>query len=125
MAFVEKILGKKTGKKTVRPEELVEASVDRAMRHDALGAHTIAEFRELGVEKVWNPARIVVVLDDYVPNKDIDTAKKCLSIRRFALEQGIENYFEVGKGGIAHQVLVEKGDVLPGTTLVGVDSHTT
>jgi 3-isopropylmalate/(R)-2-methylmalate dehydratase large subunit len=125
MTLVEKILAKKAGKKVVKPDEIVEVSVDRAMIHDALGAHTIARFRELGVEKVWDPARIVVVLDHYVPNKDIDTAKKCLNIKKFVLEQGIENYYEVGKGGIAHQVLVEKGHVLPGTTLVGVDSHTT
>jgi 3-isopropylmalate/(R)-2-methylmalate dehydratase large subunit len=125
MTLVEKILAKKAGRKVVRPDELVEFSVDRAMIHDALGAHTIARFRELGVEKVWDPARIVVVLDHYVPNKDIDTAKKCLNIKKFVLEQGIDNYYEVGKGGIAHQVLVENGHVLPGTTLVAVDSHTT
>ena len=125
MTLVEKILAKKAGKKVVRPDEIVEVSVDRAMIHDALGAHTIAKFRELGVEKVWNPARIVVVLDHYVPNKDIDTAKKCLNIKKFVIEQGIENYYEVGKGGIAHQVLVENGYVLPGMILVGVDSHTT
>ena len=125
MTLVEKILAKKAGKKVVRPDEIVEVSVDRAMIHDALGAHTIARFRELGVRRVWDPARIVVVLDHYVPAKDIDTAKKCLNIKKFVLEQGIENYYEVGKGGIAHQVLVEKGHVLPGTTLVAVDSHTT
>jgi 3-isopropylmalate/(R)-2-methylmalate dehydratase large subunit len=125
MTLVEKILAKKAGRKAVGPDEIVEVSVDLAMIHDALGAHTIAKFRELGVEKVWNPARIVVVLDHYVPNKDIDTAKKCLNIKKFVFEQGIEDYYEVGKGGIAHQVLVEKGYVLPGTTLVGVDSHTT
>jgi 3-isopropylmalate/(R)-2-methylmalate dehydratase large subunit len=125
MTLVEKILARKAGKKVVRADEIVEVSVDRAMIHDALGAHTIARFRELGVEKVWDPTKIVVVLDHYVPNKDIDTAKKCLNIKKFVLEQGIENYYEVGKGGIAHQVLVEKGHVLPGTILVGVDSHTT
>jgi len=125
MTLVEKILAKKAGKKVVRPDQIVEVSVDRAMIHDALGAHTIARFRELGVEKVWDPTRMIVVLDHYVPNKDIDTAKKCLNIKKFVLEQGIENYYEVGKGGIAHQVLVEKGHVLPGTTLVAVDSHTT
>ena len=125
MTLVEKILAKKAGKKFVKPDEIVEVSVDRAMIHDALGAHTIAKFRELGIGKVWDPARIVVVLDHYVPNKDIDTAKKCLNIKKFVAEQGIENYYEVGKGGIAHQVLVEKGHVMPGTILVGTDSHTT
>jgi 3-isopropylmalate/(R)-2-methylmalate dehydratase large subunit len=125
MTLVEQILARRSGKKTVKPDEIVEVSVDRAMIHDALGAHTIAKFRELGVDRVWNPAKIVVVLDHYVPNKDIDTAKKCLNIKKFVLEQEIENYYEVGKGGIAHQVLVENGHVLPGTILVGVDSHTT
>jgi 3-isopropylmalate/(R)-2-methylmalate dehydratase large subunit len=125
MTLVEKILAKKAGKKAVKPDEIVEVSVDRAMIHDALGAHTIAKFRELGVKKVWDPAKIVVVLDHYVPNKDIDTAKKCLNIKKFVTEQGIDNYYEVGKGGIAHQVLVEKGHVMPGTILVGTDSHTT
>jgi 3-isopropylmalate/(R)-2-methylmalate dehydratase large subunit len=125
MTLVEKILARKAGKKAVRPDEIVEVSVDLAMIHDALGAHTIARFRELGVKKVWDPGRIVVVLDHYVPAKDIDTAKKCLNIKKFVIEQGIENYYEIGKGGIAHQVLVEKGHVLPGTTLVAVDSHTT
>jgi 3-isopropylmalate/(R)-2-methylmalate dehydratase large subunit len=125
MTLVEKILARKAGKKVVRPDEIVEVSVDLAMIHDALGAHTIARFRELGVKKVWDPGRIVVVLDHYVPAKDIDTAKKCLNIKKFVIEQGIENYYEIGKGGIAHQVLVEKGHVLPGTTLVAVDSHTT
>jgi len=125
MTLVEKILAKKAGKKFVRPDEIVEVSVDRTMIHDALGAHTIAKFRELGVKKVWDPTKIVVVMDHYVPNKDIDTAKKCLNIKKFVVEQGIENYYEVGKGGIAHQVLVEKGHVMPGTILVGTDSHTT
>jgi 3-isopropylmalate/(R)-2-methylmalate dehydratase large subunit len=125
MTLVEKILAKKAGKKAVKPDEIVEVSVDRAMIHDALGAHTIAKFRELGVKKVWDLAKIVVVLDHYVPNKDIDTAKKCLNIKKFVTEQGIDNYYEVGKGGIAHQVLVEKGHVMPGTILVGTDSHTT
>ena len=125
MTLVEKILAKKAGKKVVGPDEIVEVSVDRAMIHDALGAHTIAKFRELGVKKVWDPAKIVVVLDHYVPNKDIDTAKKCLNIKKFVTEQGIDNYYEVGKGGIAHQVLVEEGHVMPGTVLVGTDSHTT
>ena len=125
MTLVEKILARKARKKVVRPDQIVEVSVDVAMIHDALGAHTIARFRELEVERVWNPTKIVVVLDHYVPAKDIDTAKKCLNIRKFVLEQGIEKYYEVGRGGIAHQVLVEKGHVLPGNVLVAVDSHTT
>jgi len=125
MTIIEKILAQKSGKSVVRPDEIVEVSVDLAMTHDALGAHTIAKFKELAVEKVWDPKKIVVVLDHYVPNKDIEVAKKCLRIKKFVVEQGIENYYEIGRGGICHQVLVEKGHVLPGTIIVGTDSHTT
>ena len=125
MTIVEKILAQKSGKSVVKPDEVVEVFVDLAMTHDALGAHTIAKFTELEAEKVWNPEKIVVVMDHYVPNKDIDVAKKCLRIKKFVIEQGIENYYEVGKGGICHQVLVEKGHVLPGMVVVGTDSHMT
>lgn len=125
MTLVEKILAKKSGQQAVRPDEIVEVSVDLAMTHDALGAHTVARFNELGVEKVWDPQKIVVIPDHFVPNKDIDTAKKCLNLKKFVMEQGIESYYEVGKGGICHQVLVEKGHVLPGTVVAGTDSHTT
>ena len=109
MTLVEKILAKKSGQAIVRPDEIVEVSIDLAMTHDALGAHTIARFNELGIKRVWDAEKIVVIPDHYVPNKDIDTAKKCLNIKKFVIEQGIENYYEVGKGGICHQVLVEKG----------------
>jgi len=125
MTLVEKILAKKSGQPLVRPNEIVDVDVDLAMTHDALGAHTAAKFNELGVSKVWDPQKIVVIPDHYVPNKDIDTARKCLNLKRFVREQGIENYYEVGKGGICHQVLVEKGHVLPGMVVVGTDSHTT
>jgi 3-isopropylmalate/(R)-2-methylmalate dehydratase large subunit len=99
MTLVEKILAKKAGKKFVRPDEIVEVSVDRAMIHDALGAHTIAKFRELGVEKVWDPARIVVVLDHYVPNKDIDTAKKCLNIKTGRLWERVPGTIRINVEG--------------------------
>ncbi len=125
MTLVQKILAKHAGLSKVSPGEIVEIGVDLAMTHDALGAHTAARFRELGVDKVWDASRIVVVPDHYVPNKDVEVAKKCLNLKRFVLEQDIENYYEVGKGGIAHQVLIEKGHVLPGMTVVGTDSHTT
>jgi len=125
MTLVEKILAKKSGQPLVRPNEIVDVYVDLAMTHDALGAHTAAKFNELGVSKVWDSQKIVVIPDHYVPNKDIDTARKCLNLKRFVREQGIENYYEVGKGGICHQVLVEKGHVLPGMVVVGTDSHTT
>lgn len=125
MTIVEKILAQHAGVKTVTPGEIVEIGIDLAMTHDALGAHTVARFKELGIAKVWDASRIVVVPDHYVPNKDVDVAKKCLHLKRFVRQQAIENYYEVGKGGIAHQVLIEKGHVLPGMTVVGTDSHTT
>jgi homoaconitate hydratase family protein len=124
MTLVEKILAKKSGQKEVHPDQIVDLQVDVAMTHDALGAHTIAKFKEFNC-KVWDPEKIVIILDHYVPNKDIDTAKKCLRIKKFVMMQGIKNYYEVGRGGICHQVLIERGHVLPGNVIIGTDSHTT
>ncbi len=125
MTLVEKILARSCGREKVVPDEIVDLNVDLAMTHDALGAHTAAKFEQLGAENVWDPSKVVVILDHYVPNKDVDTAKKCQNIRRFVQKYGIQHYYEVGRGGICHQVLLENGHVLPGMVVVGTDSHTT
>jgi 3-isopropylmalate/(R)-2-methylmalate dehydratase large subunit len=105
----------------------VTVDVDLAMTHDALGAHTIAKFKELTGEegKVWSKDKIVIILDHYVPSNTIDTAKKVQHIERFVEEQRITNYHGIGKGGICHKVLLERGYVTPGDLVAGTDSHTT
>lgn len=127
MTIVEKILAKKSGREKLVPDEIVTVKVDVAMTHDALGAHTIAKFKALaGPEaRVWDKDKIVVILDHYVPANTIDTAKKVQSVDRFVAEQGIENYHGIGRGGICHTVLVQKGHVVPGDYVTGTDSHTT
>lgn len=127
MTLAEKILAIKAGRARVTPGEIVTVDVDVAMTHDALGAHTIAKFEELAGRdgKVWSPEKIVIILDHYVPPNTIDTAKKVQNIERFIKKQGLMNYYGIGRGGICHKVLIEKGHVVPGDLVVGTDSHTT
>jgi len=127
MTIVERILATKARRDKVVPGEIVTVDVDLSMTHDALGAHTIAKFKELTGEhgKVWSKDKIVVILDHYVPSNTIDTAKKVQNIESFVEEQKLTNYHGIGKGGICHKVLLEKGYVTPGKIIAGTDSHTT
>ena len=127
MTLVEKILAAKARRDKVVPGEIVTVDVDLAMTHDALGAHTIAKFKELMGErgKVWSKNKIVIILDHYVPSNTTDTAKKVQNIESFVKEQKLTNYHGIGKGGICHKVLLERGYVVPGDLITGTDSHTT
>jgi len=120
--FAEKILSRKAGK-TVVPGEIVEVYPDIAMSHDNTAA--IAKtFREIGVTRVHDPERHVIVLDHCVPAANEKFAQNHKDIRAFVKEQGIKNFFDIERG-ICHQVLPEEGFALPGTLIVGADSHTT
>jgi 3-isopropylmalate/(R)-2-methylmalate dehydratase large subunit len=127
MTVVEKILAAKAKRDKVLPGEIVTVDVDLAMTHDALGAHTIAKFKELAGEhgKVWAKDKIVIISDHYVPSNTTETAKKVQKIERFVEEQPLANYHGIGRGGICHKVLLEKGYVVPGDLVAGTDSHTT
>ncbi|MCK5562924.1 3-isopropylmalate dehydratase large subunit, partial [Candidatus Bathyarchaeota archaeon] len=124
MNITEKILAKTSGKKEVSPEEIVEAKVDMAMMHDLTGPLTVESFQKIGVKKVWNNKRIVIILDHQVPAESVRSAELHEMMRNFAKEQQIDNFYDVGKGGICHQVMPEKGYVRPGNLIVGADSHT-
>ncbi len=120
--FAEKILGKKAGKEVV-PGEIVEVKPDVAMSHDNTAA--IAKtFREIGVSKIDDPNRHVIVLDHCVPAANEKFAQNHKEIRQFVKEQGIPHFYDVHRG-ICHQVLPEEGFALPGTLMVGSDSHST
>ena len=124
MTLAEKILARASGRETVSPDEIVVAAVDLAMSHE--NADLVRKsFREIGVARVWDPERIVIILDHRVPAESEKTAATHKAIREFVHQQGIRNFYDVGRGGICHQVLVEKGHVLPGMVVVGTDSHTT
>ena len=108
----------------VWPGDLVEVAVDVVLANDITGPIAIREFEKLGVERVFDPERVVMVPDHFVPNKDIRSADQCCTIREFAYAQGLPNYFEVGRMGIEHVLLPEQGLVVPGDIVVGADSHT-
>jgi len=122
--MAEKIIQAHTEKASVIRGDLVDANVDLVLANDITAPLAIEEFTRLGVEGVFDRERIALVPDHFAPNKDIKAAEQCKTMRRFAHEQGISNYFEVGRAGIEHVLLPEKGLVLPGDLAVGADSHT-
>ncbi|MEW5822508.1 MAG: 3-isopropylmalate dehydratase large subunit [Cyanobacteriota bacterium] len=124
MTLAEKILARASGKDVVKPDEIVMAKVDLAMSHEN-GDVVRKSFAEIGVEKVWDPDKIVFILDHRVPAESEKTATTHKALREFARKQGIKHFYDVGRGGICHQVLPDKGHVYPGAVLVGTDSHTT
>jgi len=124
MTIAEKILARASGRTTVAPDEIVVAAVDLAMSHE--NADLVRKsFKEIGVPRVWDPEKIVIILDHRVPAESEKTATTHKAIREFVSEQGIRHFYDVGRGGICHQVLAENGHVKPGMVVVGTDSHTT
>ncbi len=124
MTIAEKIIAAHAGLGEVTPGMLVDARVDLVLANDITAPIAIHEFERLGVERVFDPARIVLVPDHFAPNKDIKSAGQCLEMRRFARQQDIVHYYEVGRMGIEHVLLPEQGLVVPGDLVVGADSHT-
>ncbi len=123
MTLVEKILARASGRNTVQPGEIVSARIDVAMSHENADL-VIRHFREIGLERVWDPERIVIIFDHRIPAESERTAELHKRVRKFVKEQGIKNFYDL-KLGICHQVLPEKGHTRPGEVLVGTDSHTT
>lgn len=123
MNLTEKILAAHTDKKEVSPGEFVNVRVDMILANDITAPIAINEFRRLGIDKVFDPPKVVMVPDHFSPNKDIASAEQAKLMRDFCYEQGIQ-YFEVGQMGIEHVLLPEQGLVLPGDVAIGADSHT-
>ncbi len=124
MTLAEKILARASGRSAAAPDEVVVASIDLAMSHE--NADLVRKsFKEIGVARVWDPEKIVIILDHRVPAESEKTATTHKAIREFVREQGIRHFYDVGRGGICHQVLAENGHVKPGMVVVGTDSHTT
>ena len=124
MTITEKILATHAGLDTVQPGDLINARVDVALGNDITAPISIREFKKSGAEKVFDTSRVVLVLDHFVPNKDISSAMQAKVVREFAREQNIVNFFDSGEMGIEHALLPEKGLVLPGELIIGADSHT-
>jgi len=123
LTLVEKILAEHSDNKEVSPGEFINVRVDLILSNDITAPIAIREFKRLGVDRVFDPGKVVMVPDHFVPNKDIASAKQAKLMREFAHEQGII-YFELGEMGIEHVLLPEQGLVLPGEVVIGADSHT-
>ena len=121
--LAEKMLAAHTGKNQVVSGEFINVRVDLVLSNDITAPIAIKEFRRIGVKKVFDPKKVVMVADHFVPNKDITSAEQTKFMRDFAREYGIL-YYDVGQMGIEHVLLPEQGLVLPGEVVVGADSHT-
>lgn len=124
MTMAEKILAAHAGLDEVEPGQLIECHLDLVLSNDVTAPIAIREMKRIGVDKVFDPAKIVLVPDHYVPNKDIKSAEQAKIVRDFAREQGITHYYEVGCMGVEHALLPEQGVVGAGDLIIGSDSHT-
>jgi 3-isopropylmalate/(R)-2-methylmalate dehydratase large subunit len=117
----EKILSVKSGT-DAHAGDIVDAEVDYVMVNDITGPLAFREFENL--ECSIMKEKVVLIPDHYVPNKDVASAEQAKEMREFAKKWGIKNYYEVGRGGVCHQVMVDEGFAAPGRLIVGADSHT-
>lgn len=122
MTMAETILARASGRDAVAPGEFVTAALDRVVAHEGL-ALVALNMEKAGIKKIWDPERVVVSLDHYVPAPTPRAAKIHQMVRKAVDAFGIRHYYGIN-GGVAHQVMVEKGHVIPGDLIVGTDSHT-
>ena len=124
MTITEKIIAAHSGLKEVHPGQFVYANVDICLGNDITAPIAIDEFEKAGIKNVFDPEKIVLVPDHFTPNKDIKSAQQSKCLRIFAEKHRLKHYFEVGRMGIEHVLLPEKGIVAPGDLVIGADSHT-
>lgn len=123
MTMTEKILAKNAGVSQVTPGQLITCDLDMVLANDVTAPPAIKEFEKIG-KPVFDNTKIALVPDHFTPNKDIKSAGLSKIVRDFAHKHNIVNYFEVGRVGIEHVILPEKGIVAPGMLTIGADSHT-
>ncbi|MCL7385170.1 MAG: 3-isopropylmalate dehydratase large subunit [Thaumarchaeota archaeon] len=131
MTITEKILARASGKRNVSPGDVVFANVDKVMMHDVGGPGVWAVFQDLKpiigeVEKIWDPDKVWLTEDHFVPPIDKQSAENIKILEDFAKKYGIRKYFKYGLGqyGVCHTLSYEEALVLPGEVYVGTDSHT-
>src|SRR5581483_4221415 len=111
--LAEKIIAAHAGRDEVKANEFVDVNLDWVMANDITAPLAIIEFRKLGVPRVFDPERIVLVGSHFVPAKDIAAAQNMKDMREFARDQGISHFFEPGKGGIEHALMPQQGITAP------------
>ncbi|MFC1930084.1 aconitase family protein, partial [Chloroflexota bacterium] len=123
MTLAEKILAAHAGRDKVIPGEIINVKLDLIMAHDNTAPIAIKGFGNLGIDRVFDPHKIVMLLEHRVPANNIASAENSKLTRKFAREQGVI-FFEVGRAGICHALLPDQGLVMPGDLIIGADSHT-
>lgn len=124
MTITEKILAKHCGKESVVPGELVNVGIDIILAHEVTTPAAISALENVNLDKVFDPDKIVVTPDHFVPNKDEKSADLAKRLREWVKRHKIKNYYEIGRHGICHTILLEQGHVGPGMIVVCGDSHT-
>ena len=124
MTMTQKILAAHAGLETVEAGQLIEANLDMVLGNDITSPVAINEMKKMKNQTVFDKEKIALVMDHFIPNKDIKSAENCKCCRDFARENEIVNYFDVGAMGIEHALLPEKGLVTAGDAVIGADCHT-
>lgn len=124
MTMTQKILAAHAGLEHVEAGQLIEADLDLVLGNDITSPVAIHEMEKMNVDTVFHRDKIALVMDHFIPNKDIKSAQHCKCVRQFAAKHGITNYFDVGEMGIEHALLPEKGLTVAGDVVIGADSHT-
>ena len=124
MTMTQKILAHAAGLQEVHAGDLIEANLDLVLGNDITSPVAIKEMDKFTSDKVFDKDKIALVMDHFIPNKDIKSAEHCKCVREYARKHDITNYFDVGQMGIEHALLPEKGLVVAGDVVIGADSHT-
>ncbi len=124
MTMTQKILAHHAGLESVSAGQLVLVSLDRVLGNDITSPVAIREYERIGVKGVYDKEKVTMVMDHFAPNKDIKAAVQCKMCRDFCDKEEIVHFYDVGRMGIEHALLPEKGLVIPGDVVIGADSHT-
>ena len=124
MTMTQKILAAAAGLDSVVPGQLIEAKLDLVLGNDITTPVAINEMERFDNKSVYDRDKIALVMDHFIPNKDIKSAENCKCVREFAAKHDITNYFDVGEMGIEHALVPEKGLAVAGDVIIGADSHT-
>ena len=124
MTMTQKILASHAGLDKVSPGQLINAKLDIVLGNDITTPVAVNEFTKAGFDKVFDKDKVAIVLDHFVPNKDIKAAQQSKQCREFACEHCVSHFYDVGKMGIEHALLPEQGVVTAGDCIIGADSHT-
>jgi 3-isopropylmalate/(R)-2-methylmalate dehydratase large subunit len=124
MTITEKILARAAGQKTVTPGQLIDANLDIVLFIDVTGPPAISMLQEKGIDRVFDPDKIVVTPDHFQPAKDIKSAELHKRLDEWARRHNIKHYYKLGRAGVCHALLPEQGHIRPGEVIIGPDSHT-